>query len=60
MNEVAPWGITWARTSKANYKQIITNLSAELQRAREVIYMRDLLYNPCHEANKIIYSWQKK
>lgn len=58
LNEMTPWGLTWGRTSKAHYKKIVENLAAQVEDARQVIYMRDLLYNPCHEANRIIASWK--
>ena len=58
MNEVAPWGTTWGRTSKKQYKNIVTNLAYEIEKMKAVIYMRDLLNNPCHESNRIEYEWQ--
>lgn len=48
MNDIAPWGETWGRTSKRKYKNAIINMFNEIQMLKTQIYARDLLYNPCH------------
>ncbi len=48
LNDIAPWGKPWGRTSKKEYKNVVLNLLYEQQQLKSVIYMRDLLYNPCH------------
>ena len=54
MMEMAPWGKTWARTSKMDYKNIITNLSIDINNGKAVMFMRDLLYNPCHNLENAV------
>ena len=54
MNEMAPWGKTYGRTSKTEYKNIVMNLSKDIMEYRNMIYLRDLLYNPCHDLDSVI------
>ena len=49
LNEVAPWGKTWGRTSKREYKNIVQNLSYEVEKQRYITLLRDQLYNGCSD-----------
>lgn len=49
LNEIAPWGKTWGRTSKSDYRNIVINLSMDIQKYQGILYARDLFYNPCHD-----------
>ena len=54
LNEIAPWGKEWGRTSKRDYKNIVTNLAIEVQNLKAILYMRDMLYNPCHALEQAV------
>ena len=54
MNEMAPWGKTYGRTSKTEFKNVVMNLSKDIMNYRSILYMRDMLYNPCHELDKAV------
>lgn len=60
LNDIAPWGISWGRTSKRDYKNVVLHQMYQIEQLKNIIYTRDLLYNGCHEANKITESLNKK
>lgn len=49
LDEIAPWGKTYGRTSKNDYRNIVLNQAMKIQELQYIVYIRDLLYNPCHE-----------
>ena len=58
LNEIAPWGKEWGRTSKREYKNTVLNLLYQAEQLKAIIYMRDMLYNGCHESQQITDSWK--
>lgn len=59
LNEVSPNGKSWGRCSKTELVGMIYNISGTVQRLHSLIYIRDLLYNPCHESNRITATFNK-
>ena len=57
LKEESPYGKPWGRCSKHELVRLIFNLAGDAQNMKSVIYMRDLLYNGCHESNQIVHSW---
>jgi len=53
LNEQSPFGKPWGRCNKQELVNMIFKLSGKLQEKSMIIYYRDLLYNPCHESERL-------
>jgi hypothetical protein len=47
------FGKEFGRVSKTDYCEAIGRMLQGLQEYQGVLYMRDLLYNPCHESERL-------
>lgn len=55
LNEISQhmFGKEYGRVSKMDYCEAIGRMLQSLQEYQGVLYMRDLLYNPCHESERL-------
>jgi len=47
------FGKEHGRVSKSEYCEMLVKLMMKLQDMQKVVYWRDLLYNPCHESERL-------